>query len=88
MAFRSPSAPFEGSATLMPRSSYTVLDAVRRPRRDGYERREPEDCKEDIDNGVGVSIREAFDAVELGNGGLIDEERDAKPALFVWLVLE
>ena len=31
---------------------------------------------------MSVGIRKAFDAVELGDGGLIDEEWDTEPALF------
>lgn len=70
----------------MARSGYTMLDALGRPGRDGDESREPEDCEEDIDDGVSVSVGKAFDPVELGDGGLIDEERDAEPALFISLV--
>ncbi len=70
----------------MPRSGYTVFDTLGRPRRNGDESREPEDCEEDIDDGVSVGVGEAFDAVELGDGGLIDQERDTEPALFISLV--
>ena len=85
MTFRRSTAPLENIAALMPRSSDSMLNTLRRPRRNGDERREPKNRKQNIDGGVSVGIRETFDAVELRDGSLVDEEWDAEPALCLLL---
>lgn len=52
-----------------------------RPCRDGDESGKPEDCEKGVNGSVGVYVGEAFCAVKLRDGGLVDEEWDAEPAL-------
>lgn len=78
------SSKSECIAALVTGSGDALFDTLIRPCCDGDECGEPEDGKEDVYYDVGVGIREAFCAYELGYCGLVYQKRDGEPALYYW----
>ncbi|KAL8946168.1 MAG: hypothetical protein Q9183_007939, partial [Haloplaca sp. 2 TL-2023] len=78
VAFTRSTAP-EGVTAL--RIAFLLLYTGCRPCRDRNECREPEDRQQDINDGVSIDIGEPSRAIESGDSGLINEERDAEPTL-------